>query len=207
MGTRNITRVILDHQIVVDQYCQWDGYPTGQGENVLQFVKEYCQGDSLEEFKKRLHNSTLFLAKAGKACFTGARPSPVLDKMYRIKYGAVSTPDLWKQCIESGTVTQREVTYFLSASRDTGSDILYWLMAYEPDGMIFYTTDYIYNMKYELDWQIEGMYVINLDEEIVTIDYHGKIMVYTFKEVQAMTEDGIMKEMEDFEKADEEEEN
>ncbi len=40
MGTRNITQVILNDKTVVSQYCQWDGYPDGQGATVLQFLKE-----------------------------------------------------------------------------------------------------------------------------------------------------------------------
>jgi hypothetical protein len=38
MGTRNLTQVILNGETKISQYCQWDGYPSGQGEKVLQFL-------------------------------------------------------------------------------------------------------------------------------------------------------------------------
>lgn len=39
MGTRNLTCVVLDGQIKVAQYGQWDGYPNGQGETIAQFIR------------------------------------------------------------------------------------------------------------------------------------------------------------------------
>lgn len=39
MGTRNLTVVIKKAKPVVAQYGQWDGYPSGQGATVLNFLK------------------------------------------------------------------------------------------------------------------------------------------------------------------------
>lgn len=38
MGTRNLTIVFADGAYKVAQYCQWDGYPAGQGRTVLEFL-------------------------------------------------------------------------------------------------------------------------------------------------------------------------
>lgn len=38
MGTRNLTFVVKDGQFRVAQYCQWDGYPSGQGTTVHNFI-------------------------------------------------------------------------------------------------------------------------------------------------------------------------
>ena len=49
MGTRNLTKVInSDGEIVVAQYGQWDGYPSGQGLNLLSFISQYRMLDAIE---------------------------------------------------------------------------------------------------------------------------------------------------------------
>lgn len=40
MGTRNMIGVVLDGEFKVAQYGQWDGYPSGQGLDVLNFVRD-----------------------------------------------------------------------------------------------------------------------------------------------------------------------
>jgi hypothetical protein len=52
MGTRNVTMVILDQEIKVAQYGQWDGYPTGQGKTVLNFLIKYI--DKLDLVKEKM---------------------------------------------------------------------------------------------------------------------------------------------------------
>jgi len=50
MGTRNVTMVISGGETKVAQYGQWDGYPSGQGVTILNFLKRF----SLKKFKKQL---------------------------------------------------------------------------------------------------------------------------------------------------------
>jgi hypothetical protein len=38
MGTRNLTMVISKGEYKIAQYGQWDGYPSGQGSVVLNFL-------------------------------------------------------------------------------------------------------------------------------------------------------------------------
>ena len=38
MGTRHLTCVVKDGEYKVAQYGQWDGYPSGQGKTVLEFL-------------------------------------------------------------------------------------------------------------------------------------------------------------------------
>ncbi len=55
MGTRNLTIVVHQGETQVAQYCQWDGYPSGQGITVLEFLRDKF---SREKFINRLANNT-----------------------------------------------------------------------------------------------------------------------------------------------------
>lgn len=52
MGTRNLTLVQLDGAIRVAQYCQRDGYPSGQGATVLAFLEKHRE--DLQEFERKV---------------------------------------------------------------------------------------------------------------------------------------------------------
>lgn len=88
MGTRNSTLVKLDGELKVAQYGQWDGYPTGQGETIQEFLRTA----DLEKFKEKLRNNlkvvdekeaTAFLKTIG--CENGwlnQDQSDLFNKMY-----------------------------------------------------------------------------------------------------------------------------
>lgn len=50
MGTRNSTLVKLNGELKVAQYGQCDGYPTGQGKTIQEFLKEV----DLDKFKQEV---------------------------------------------------------------------------------------------------------------------------------------------------------
>lgn len=50
MGTRNSTLVKLGNVIKIEQYGQWDGYPTGVGQEIADFLKTV----DLKDFKKKV---------------------------------------------------------------------------------------------------------------------------------------------------------
>lgn len=53
MGTRNLTVVVADGENKIAQYCQWDGYPSGQGANILKFLQGIKKKKAgVEYFKK-----------------------------------------------------------------------------------------------------------------------------------------------------------
>ena len=47
MGTRNMTFVVESGEYRVAQYGQWDGYPSGQGLNIVDFMREQDNRDQL----------------------------------------------------------------------------------------------------------------------------------------------------------------
>jgi len=51
MGTRNMTIVTSEKKTKVAQYGQWDGYPTGQGQTIADFLKTV----DLAKFKKQIN--------------------------------------------------------------------------------------------------------------------------------------------------------
>jgi len=52
MGTRNLTCVMLNGKYRVAQYCQWDGYPSGQGKTILEFLKVMDKEKFIENLKQ-----------------------------------------------------------------------------------------------------------------------------------------------------------
>ncbi len=60
MGTRNLTMVYLDGEYKVAKYCQWDGYPSGQGLEILNFLRSLVHLENVEEFKNRLNKLPAF---------------------------------------------------------------------------------------------------------------------------------------------------
>lgn len=52
MGTRNLTIVKSKGKTKVAQYGQWDGYPTGQGQTIADFLKKV----DLPKFKKQIES-------------------------------------------------------------------------------------------------------------------------------------------------------
>lgn len=54
MGTRNLSIVIQKNKTKVAQYCQWDGYPTGNGSAILKFLNR--EDFNLENFKSKISN-------------------------------------------------------------------------------------------------------------------------------------------------------
>lgn len=58
MGTRNLTAVQLDGEYKVAQYGQWDGYPSGQGATVLEFLKGIKGKRKRKEFETKLRASS-----------------------------------------------------------------------------------------------------------------------------------------------------
>lgn len=49
MGTRGLTAVILDGEIKIAQYGQWDHYPDGQGVRALTFCRDVLADDAKRE--------------------------------------------------------------------------------------------------------------------------------------------------------------
>lgn len=68
MGTRNLTCVVLNGKYRIAQYCQWDGYPSGQGRTVLEFLKKMDR----DRFDSALKKTKWITGEAIKALYVEA---------------------------------------------------------------------------------------------------------------------------------------
>lgn len=53
MGTRHLTVVVKNDKYKVAQYGQWDGYPSGAGANVIEFI----QSTNMDSFSNKIDSS------------------------------------------------------------------------------------------------------------------------------------------------------
>jgi hypothetical protein len=105
MGTRNLTIVHLEGEYKVAQYGQWDGYPSGNGVKVLEFLRK--------RLKTKKANKT-FRANVKAASFI--TDAEVDDINERCKSGALK--DWTKE--------------YPQLSRDMGADILDFILDQPP---------------------------------------------------------------------------
>lgn len=103
MGTRNLTMVISKEEPKVAQYCQWDGYPGGQGLTILGFLRTA----DLKEFKKKVDN-LIFMTD---------------DQIQEIWKNAGADGSGWVTM----DVSKRVEDSYPQLSRNTGADILQFI--------------------------------------------------------------------------------
>lgn len=58
MGTRHLTAVMKDNEYKVAQYGQWDGYPSGQGVDILNFLHSLRENIYSKQFLAKLDGLT-----------------------------------------------------------------------------------------------------------------------------------------------------
>lgn len=106
MGTRSLTCVILGGVFKVAQYCQWDGYPNGQGKTTLKF----CQETDMEAFADKV-----------------AKCSWITEAERKAAWAAVGVMGETASMEQSEALKQR----YPNLHRDTGAKVLNLIMASE----------------------------------------------------------------------------
>lgn len=149
MGTRHITIVKQNKKNVVAQYGQWDGYPSGQGKTVIEFL----QGLSLDTFKEQL-TKTHLLKDDERAQY------------YKEAYESIGMKS------DSEYMTQAESELFKSKfpenHRDTGAGILKVILENEKP---------ILNLDDESEFRKDSLFceyvhIVDLDKGVYKI-YRG----------------------------------
>lgn len=214
MGTRNITRVILDGEIKVNQYSQWDGYPTGRGNDVLLFMRDILSSPGQkDEFIRRLRLSSLNMLNDGdqrNTTYTGApidaKDYDALERFDEYRYkkmklaldNGLETDYITtaKSAVQEGEFTLEEMVTVFAASRDVGCYVLPFLMEFCPDGMALWTDEYSLNVPPEGDWQIQGVFTIDFDAQTVAISFNGDTSwSISFDALASKTDKSIFREM------------
>lgn len=146
MGTRNLTKVIKDGEIVVAQYGQWDGYPSGQGLTVLNFLR---RPEMIGKLITGLAN-----------CYQPSEDDlKVLSKPYLNERGMMF--------IEDGDKFTND---YPSLSRDTCAGILEVIATAKGKVPLFL------DVEFENDEDMcEGVYTINLDTYTFTTKWDGEL--------------------------------
>jgi hypothetical protein len=147
MGTRNLTMVIADGKTKIAQYGQWDGYPSGQGATVLNFLNKA----NLMEFKKKLK----------QARFIDTKKQKEIDAFLK----SIGAENGWMNMEQSA---QYHAKYPL-LTRDNGAAVLNMIMEL-PEGEKFWLHD-------SSDFAGDGLfcewaYVVDLDKRTFEV-YKG----------------------------------
>ena len=152
MGTRNLTEVKVNDKIKIAQYGQWDGYPTGQGQTIVDFLKTV----DLEKFKKQVEA----LGEYTEAALKKASADAGSDG------SGWMTMDVAKKLHEAHP----------ALNRDYGAGILQLVHDGKVSKMVLRSS-----FK-EDELFCEYAYMIDLDKETVTVSGRVKTQTFTFKQ-------------------------
>jgi len=146
MGTRNLTMVISNGETKVAQYGQWDGYPSGNGVIVLDFLHT----TNLEEFKKKLN----------KVIFVNGNKEKEIQNWLK----SIGSDNGWLTG-EQSKLYHEKYPYL---TRDNGANILQMIMDGEEDEIwITDSTDFAGDSLF-----CEWAYLVDLDKNKLEV-YEG----------------------------------
>lgn len=148
MGTRHLIAVQIDGDYKVAQYGQWDGYPSGQGVNVLGFLRGLTEDQAaFDEFKRKVRLATWIDEARLNALWRsfGARDDGMIGYDDAKRFGAK----------------------YPQFSRDTGAAILNVIFG-SPDGIeLSSSLEFVADSLF-----CEWAYVLDFDKEVLEV-YEG----------------------------------
>lgn len=141
MGTRNLTAVAIDNGYKVAQYCQWDGYPTGEGHTILEFFKTV----DLDTFKRQVREKAFY------------GTSDEIDAAY----AKFISNNGWMNTEQAEAFKKSEYGYL---SRDTGAKVLEVIYNASDSVMLCDSIDFAKDSLF-----CEYAYVIDLNRDVLEI--------------------------------------
>lgn len=145
MGTRNLTLVQSNNSLKVAQYGQWDGYPSGNGVIILEFVRSLIAGNLVTAFRDKVNALTEW---------TEADQDEALK--------SVGITDGWATFEQSAALKAK----YPGIHRDTGASILSMILE-GTVSQVSLNTDFASDSLF-----CEWAYLINLDANTLEV-YEG----------------------------------
>ena len=176
MGTRNFIIIKLRNltglskrqlkEFCLMQYCQWDGYPEGQGVTILNFLRkiikenrweEFCdkcsklekdstEGPSDEEFDflnpVKDDDEHVALEKIKKAFVKDDDKDVYIAEEWRYGCELSVKRSLFEELTSSPETLQRRINYMKAFSRDTGAKMLDLIMNDQVHEVVFCGADW-----------------------------------------------------------------
>lgn len=140
MGTRHMIGVVLDGDFRVAQYGQWDGYPSGQGVDVLNFLRD--------------DENVAALRKGAATVRFATEEDRKREEEFCLSIGSVNG---WMNMEQAG----KYKTEFPALDRDVGSDILKMVAAGSVE-FLHDSRDFAEDSLF-----CEWAYVVDLDNDIL----------------------------------------
>lgn len=172
MGTRNKTIVKKNDKIIINQYGQWDGYPTGATKVIVDFLKN----NSLDDINTMLEK-TEHITKENNLIWSEITMG--LDKEFediqKYLYEDYKRRDNVKDLVDK--FGYEKTSIYLMLTRDTGYNILNVIK--ELYGLSNGKNIPIIIDEYD-GWDIEGKNTIDLDKKTLTTYWHGVERTWDF---------------------------
>jgi hypothetical protein len=178
MGTRNLTCVVIDGQFKVAQYCQWDGYPSGQGATVYKFcktLKGVAATSSVRALEREAQEAPGDVAVRIKLSRAKERQGSTLDRFKRMVRAIGETTKqqvktLWTECgadpKSDGVkldVVERFREKYPHFDRNMGAKILEAVASGDVKSVLL-DTDFAADSLF-----CEWAYVLDLDREVLEV--------------------------------------
>lgn len=161
MGTRNLTKVIdQEGNVRVAQYGQFDGYPAGQGANIVDFLSEY---HALATINASLTKCKFISGDEVSAVYDAYNDDPKFDSIK-------DKPNGFRYA-------------YPSLDRTIAGDILK-VIAYSNNEVLLYD-----DSDFENDTLMcEGVFTIDYQTSLFTTRYHDKTRSWSFEELPTVEE-------------------
>ena len=202
-------RVISNGEVKIEQYCKYDGYPTGRGYQIMIFFRNLYNSKRVEEFKQYLETTEL-VDITDKPIVNVNGEGNQIDEEYWESYAMINIYikehflathlENVEEMLNACLISESEAQYYMAMSCQTGNQVLDYVLKHKPQKMKFFLDQNTY------EYGIESEYTIDLDKQKIEFDWHEDYVQH-FHELSKMSDEEIYAMMEEIECGDEEDDD